>query len=299
MGWALGSNHAANAFATAVFSKKIRYRTATILCAVFVLIGAVLEGREGMRTLGGLAGQTPDSAFAACLAAALTVGLMSVLKLPVSTSQTMVGAIIGVGLMRGSLNLSGLGKVVACWVGTPIGAAALTMILYPTLGRFIENLHPNILIRDVILKWGLIAAGCYAAYSLGANNVANATGLYTQTGQLTVMQAAVLGGVSIGLGALTYGRNVMITVGRDLVKLDPFSALITVLSMSLVVHMASWVGVPVSTTQGIIGAVLGFGLVKGVQTIRVRTLAHVLFSWVGTPAIALAVACVVMWVIRA
>jgi PiT family inorganic phosphate transporter len=299
MGWSLGSNDSANIFGTAVFSKKIRFRTATILCSIFVLVGAVLEGRAGMQTLGGLAGQSLNSAFAASLAAALTVTLMSVLQLPVSTSQAMVGAIIGAGLMRGSLNLSGLSKVVICWVGTPIGAAVLTVILYPALGRLLASLHLNILTRDGVLKWGLIAVGCYGAYALGANNVANVTGVYVQTGQLTELQAAILGGASIALGALTYSKNVMITVGKKLVKLDPFSALIAVLSMSLVVHFYAWVGVPVSTSQGIIGAVLGFGLVKGVQTINSRTLLRIFFGWIGTPAIALGLGCAIIWIMRA
>jgi PiT family inorganic phosphate transporter len=141
MGWSLGTNDAANVFGTAVFAKKIRFRLAAVLCAVFVLAGAVLEGRGGIRTLGDLAGQSANSAFAASLAAAVTVALMSVLKLPVSTSQAMVGAIIGVGLLRNSLRLSGLTKVVICWVSTPIGAALLTMILYSVLGRAAEYFH--------------------------------------------------------------------------------------------------------------------------------------------------------------
>ncbi len=299
MGWSLGSNDAANVFGTAVFSKKIRFRMATILCAVFVLLGAVLEGRGGMRTLGELAGQSANSAFAASLAAALTVTLMSFLKLPVSTSQAMVGAIIGVGLLRGSLHLAGLTKVVICWVGTPLGAALLTIILYTALGRLLESLHLNIFTRDRLIKWCLIAAGCYGAYALGANNVANVSGVYTVTGQLNELQAALLGGGSIALGALTYSKNVMITVGKDLVKLDPFSAFIAVLSMSLVVHFYAWIGVPVSTSQGIIGAVLGFGLVKGVQTINLRTLLRIFFGWVCTPAFALGLAVAILWVIRA
>ena len=99
MGWSLGSNDSANIFGTAVFSKTIRYRTAVILCAIFVIVGALLEGQGGMHTLSGLVEQTRDSAFFASLAAALTVTIMTVLRLPVSTSQAMVGAIIGIGLV--------------------------------------------------------------------------------------------------------------------------------------------------------------------------------------------------------
>ena len=290
MGWSLGSNDSANIFGTAVFSQKIRYRTAVILCAVFVIAGALLEGQGGMHTLSGLVDQTADSAFAATLAAALTVTLMSVLKLPVSTSQAMVGAIIGIGILRGAVNFSGLTKVVLAWVATPVGTAAATLILYPVIGRILRLLPINIFTRDLILKCGLIIAGCYGAYALGANNVANVTGVYTQTGQLTVFQAALLGGGSIALGALTYSRNVMITVGKKLVRLDPYGAFIAVFSMAVVVHLFAIIGVPVSTSQAIIGSVLGIGILKGVQTIKLGTLLMIVFGWVGTPIIALAFA---------
>jgi len=287
MGWAHGSNNAANVFGTAVFSKTVRYRTAVILCAIFVIAGAVLEGQAGMNTISGLVNQTATSAFVASLAAALTVTLMSMLKMPVSTSQAIVGAIIGIGLSLGKSDFSGLTKVVICWVGTPIGAVVVAMILYPLLGRLLESLPVNIFTRDRMIKAGLIVAGSYGAYALGANNVANITGVYAQTGLLTDFQAVLLGGGSIALGALTYSKNVMMTVGRKLVKLDPFSALITVLSEAIVVHFFAKVGVPVSTSQAIVGAVLGIGLLKGMKTINNKTLISILFGWVGTPAVAL------------
>ena len=63
LGWALGSNDAANVFGTAVASRMIRYRTAVVLAAVFIIVGAVLEGGAGLRTLGGLSEQTPRSAL--------------------------------------------------------------------------------------------------------------------------------------------------------------------------------------------------------------------------------------------
>ncbi|MBA7690915.1 Sulfate permease CysP [subsurface metagenome] len=297
MGWSLGSNDSANIFGTAVYSKTIRYRTAVILCAVFVIIGALLEGQRGMHTLSGLVEQTADSAFAAALAAALTVTIMTIFKLPVSTSQAMVGAIIGIGIFRGDVSFTGLTKVVLCWIGTPVGTVITTLILYPLLARIINRLPINIFTRDYILKIGLLTAGSYGAYALGANNVANVTGVYIETGQLSVFMAALIGGMSIALGAVTYSKNVMLTVGKKLVKLDPYSAFITVFTSALVVHFYAKVGVPVSTSQAIIGSVLGIGLLKGVQTINIKTLLSILFGWLGTPLIALILAFVLYLVI--
>ena len=292
MGWSLGSNDSANVFGTAVFSKKVSYRTAVTLTAVFIIIGALLQGYKGMHTLGGLTRQTMDTAFIASLSAALTVTLMTFSKLPVSTSQAMVGAIIGIGLNNWlkngeELNFSGMAKVLLAWVGTPIGAIAVACALYALLGKIIDSLPVNIFTRDWILKVGIIVAGCYGAYALGANNVANVTGVYTKTGLLTEFQAVLIGSVSMALGAVTFSKNVMMTVGQKLVKLDPFSALIAVLSEAIVVHFYALLGVPVSTSQAIIGAVLGIGLLKGVQTINLKTLLSILMGWLGTPAIAL------------
>jgi len=289
MGWALGSNDSANVFGPAVYSRTVRYRTAVILVAVFVIIGALLEGREGMHTLSSLVDQTVQSAFVASLAAALTVTLMSILKLPVSTSQAMVGAILGIGAHVGGLDLGQLTKVVIAWVSTPVGTVLVSVILYPVLAKILESLPITIFTRDRILKIGTLIVGSYGAYALGANNVANVTGIYTSIGMITVNQAVLLGGVSIALGAVTFSRNVMMTVGRNLVQLDPFTAFIAVFSGAIVVHGFAILGVPVSTSQAIVGAILGIGLLKGVQTINRRTLFNILFGWVGTPIVAFAI----------
>ena len=125
----------------------------------------------------------------------------------------------------------------------------------------------------------LIAAGSYAAYALGANNVANVTAVFVGAGQLNIFGAKLLGGLSIAIGIITFSRPVMETVGRKLVSLDPFSALI-------VVHVYTLVGVPVSTSQALIGAVLGVGLVKGINTVSKQTLGNILLAWFLTPTIA-------------
>ncbi|MFP4363946.1 MAG: inorganic phosphate transporter, partial [Spirochaetia bacterium] len=98
MGWALGANDSSNIFGAAVETKSIRFLTAAILCAIFVVTGAVLEGGEGLDTIGGITSQTLHTAFLSATAAALAVSLMTLLKLPVSTSQALIGAILGIGI---------------------------------------------------------------------------------------------------------------------------------------------------------------------------------------------------------
>lgn len=298
LGWSLGANDAANCFGSAVASRMVRFWTAAVLCAIFVLAGALLEGQAGIKTLGGLTTINLEQAVVLSVAAALTVALMTALGLPVSTSQAVVGAILGIGFFNQEINLSGLGKVLACWVGTPIGAVLVTLILYPSMGFVYNRLRTSLFQSDMLLRSGLIVAGSYAAYALGGNNVANVTGVFVAAGMLTVGMAALIGGLSIALGVMTSGRKVMETVGRKLVRLDPFSALVVVLAEGLTVHFYTIVGVPVSTSQALVGAVIGIGLLKGAKTIKRKTLVGILSGWVVTPPVACFIAMCIYFVIH-
>jgi PiT family inorganic phosphate transporter len=290
LGWSLGANDAANVFGTAVASRIVRYRTAVFLTAAFVIVGAVAQGTSGIETLSGLVTQSKKSALVVTLAAAATVAWMTYLRLPVSTSQAAVGAIIGVGLVRGTqaVRWSGLAKIIICWVGTPLGAAVIAFLLYPMLGWCLNRLRLKIVARSVVLKLGLIIFGTYGAYALGANNVGNVSGVFRDTGVLggDTRLLQLVGGASIALGVLTYSRGVMFTVGSRLVPLDAFSALVAVAAQAITVHIYAFIGVPVSTSQAIVGGVLGIGVLKGVRTVNTRMLLRILSGWVATPAAA-------------
>jgi len=290
MGWSLGSNDSSNIFGTAVASKAVKFRTAVILASFFIVIGALMEGQRGMHTLGGLTSTDLTSAVIASTGAALTVFFMTLLKLPVSTSQAMVGGIIASGVLQGEVNLGGLSKVFAAWVGTPIGAALIVIPLYFGLAALLNRLPIDIFQRDKLLKIGLLGAGSYGAYALGANNVANVTGVFASAGLLAPREAAFFGSLSMAAGVITFSKRVMFTVGNKLVRLDTFTALVAVLAEAITVHFYAKMGVPVSTSQAIIGAVLGIGLIKGMQTIQWKTLFNILVGWVGTPLTAFGLA---------
>jgi len=293
LGWSLGANDAANVFGSAVSSRMIRFWTAGILASLFVLIGALLEGEAGIETYTGLTQMTLRLAVISSVAAAATVSLMTVLGLPVSTSQAVVGAIVGIGLLNRQLDMGGLGKVVICWFGTPVGGVIIAIVLYKALSALYNRIEINLFQADIGLRLCLIGAGSYGAYALGANNVANVTGMFVSAGMLSVFSATLIGGLSIGLGVLSFSRGVMETVGKRLVRLDPFSALVVVLAEAITVHIYTFVGVPVSTSQAVIGAVLGVGIVKGINTIRRQTLVNILLGWFLTPVVACFLALVI------
>jgi len=290
LGWSLGANDTANVFGTAVASRMVRFSTAALLSSIFVLAGAWLEGQAGIETIRALSGQNLQSATLTSVSAAISITVMTLLRIPSSTSQAVVGSLIGIGMFGDTLNLAGLPKVVLCWVGTPIGALAVAAILYRLLGSLLNRAQLTMYSQDQLMRAGLILSGCYGAYALGANNVANVTGVYTAAGLLDVPMAVLVGGASIAVGVITYSKPVMMTVGRSIVRLDAFSALIVVLAEAITVHFYAWVGVPVSTSQAVVGAVIGVGLLKQANAIRAAVVLRIGLGWLATPLIAFAFA---------
>jgi PiT family inorganic phosphate transporter len=283
LGWSLGANDAANLFGSAVSSHMIRFWKAALLASLFVILGAVLQGEHGIETLQGLSPMDLEMAVLTSVAAATTVTGMTLFRLPVSTSQAVVGAIVGAGLLQHELHMQGLVKVVICWLGTPLAGVVFSLFVYPLLGKIYNRSPYNLFQMDQFTRIGLVIAGCYSAFALGSNNVANVTAVFVGAGRLDVSTATLIGGISIALGILTFSRGVMETVGKNLVTLDPYCALVVVLSGALSVHVYTWIGVPVSSSQAVVGAVLGIGILKGTQTIRKKTLFSILLAWFVTP----------------
>jgi len=283
LGWSLGANDSANIFGTGYATGIVKYRTAIWLTAIFVMIGAVLEGPKCMDVVSDLSRLTATDAFYCALAGAITMTVLTVLAIPASCSQAIIGALIGAGILIGSADFSKLYKIVACWVFTPICASFAAYSLHRVLGYVIDKTIISLTRRSLLYSVGIIVVGCYGAYTLGANNVANVTGIYVGSGVLSAEVAALIGGLSIALGVLTYSRKVMETVGKGIVPLDPFAALIAVLAEALTLHLFTQIGVPVSSSQAIVGAVVGVGLVGDVQTVSVKMLAKIGIGWIMTP----------------
>ncbi len=304
LGWSLGANDSANVFGTAVTSRMVSYRLAIFLTAIFVIIGALLQGEAGIRCyaedlkakqntegmskteLTEIKNRAVKAAMIISFAAAVTVTIMTIMKIPVSTSQAAAGSIIGVGMMQDSVNWSKFIKVIICWIGTPIGGAIFTIFFYFLFKWIFKKLKLSVFHYDPIISILLIVCGCYGAYALGANNVANVTGVFVGAGMLTVREASIFGGITIAIGALTYSKPVMMTVGKGIVKLDSFVAFICVLSHAVTVHIFAIIGVPVSTSQAIVGAILGLALIKGGHIVNYKILTKVSLGWIATPFIA-------------
>jgi len=183
LGWSLGANDAANVFGTSVGTKMIKFRTAAWIAAIFVILGAVIEGSGASGTLGKLGSiNTMPGAFTVALAAALSVAFMTKLKLPVSTSQAIVGAIIGWNMFSGSItDITSLTKIVLTWIVCPVLSALIAIILYKFFKFFLAKAKIHLLDLDAYTRIGLIIVGAFGAYSLGANNISNVVGSFTSS----------------------------------------------------------------------------------------------------------------------
>ncbi len=291
LGWGLGANDSANIFGTAVYSKVIKYSTAIILTSIFVVLGALADGDKGIEKIsdyafaGGIT--TATGAFMVMMAAALTVMVMTILKLPVSTSQAVIGAIIGGGVLSGEANFAAGTKFFGAWVLTPLGGLIIAFIIYKIVVVFFEDKLNDFRFYEIFVKVGYIGAGIFGAYSLGANNVANVTGIFAGELQiLTTQQAVLIGGISIAIGALTYSKPVMSTVGERIVPMTPIAGFIVVVSASITIYIYARIGIPVSTSQAVIGAIIGIGLNAGVDTINIKMLRNIMVGWLLTPTVA-------------
>ena len=291
LGWGLGANDSANIFGTAVYTKVVRYRTAIILTAIFVVMGAYFNGGKGIEKIseyafiGGIT--SGREAFFVMLSAGLTVAAMTIFKLPVSTSQAVIGAIIGGGILKGNADFSASVKFFSAWIMTPIGGLIFSYLMHKLIaGVFGEKINA-FKFYETFVKAGYIFAGIFGAYSLGANNVANVMGIFA--GRLDIIstrEAVLYGGIFIALGALTFSKPVMSTVGQRIVKLSSIEGFIVVIGAAITVYLYALIGIPVSTSQAVVGAIIGIGVSVGPNLINKKMLKNVLFGWVGTPSIA-------------
>ena len=314
LGWSLGANDAANVFGTAVGSRMVRFTTAALICGVFVVLGAFVSGTGAAQTLGKLgAVNALGGSFMAALAAGLTVLWMTKLGLPVSTSQAIIGSIIGWNLFSDSYtDISSLLKILSTWIICPLLSAVIAALLFTLAKIFVRKIGVGLIRMDGYTRLALILAGAFGAYSLGANNIANVMGVFVpvapfpdlQFGQdfsvSSAQQLFLVGGLAIAVGVFTYSKRVMMTVGSELMTLTPLAAWVAVMSHSIVLFLFASERleqllanmslptiplVPVSSSQAVVGAVIGIGMLQGGREIQWPRIYGIVRGWAITPMI--------------
>ena len=313
LGWALGANDAANVFGTAVGTKMVSWRNAAIICSIFVILGAVISGGGTSHTLGKLGAITAlPGAFMTALSAGFAVFAMTKSGLPVSTSQAIVGAIIGWNLFSNqATDTTTLTKILSTWIICPLLAAIIAIVLLKISKYFGRKIGLSLIRSDAYKRIALVFAGALGAYSLGANNIANVIGVFIPVQPLpditigtfyfsSTQQLFLIGGLAIAFGVCTYSKKVMLTVGSDLGQLSSTSALIAVVSHSIVLFLFASQGleslllkyglptiplVPVSSSQAVVGAIFGISILQGVTAVKWTVLGKIIMGWMITPIV--------------
>ncbi len=327
LGWSLGANHHGNIFGAAVQTKMIKFKYAALIASISVILGSVIEGSGGSATLNRLGSvNAAAGAFAVALATAISVALMTKIKLPVSTSQGIVGAIIGWNIFAGMLtDYSSLISIVTSWIVAPVLAATIAFGLYFLFRYYLNRSKIHLLKQDSLNRWLLLIFGAFGAYSLGANNIANVVGIFVSVNPFHdiiilsnftitgIQQLYFWGSLSIAVGIYTYSERVMSTVGTDLYKLSPLTGLIVVIAEALVLYLFGSKGlqnvllslhlptiplVPISSSQGVIGAVIGVGLAKGGKNIHFGVMGKISLGWVAAPLLACALSFVLLFFVQ-
>ena len=327
LGWTLGANDTGNIFGAAVETRMLRFRQAALIAAIFISLGAILEGSGPSQTLGRLGSvDALGGAFTVALSAAAAITVMVRIRIPVSTSQTIVGAIIGWNFFSGRLtDFASLLTIASSWVTAFLLSGGISALLFHIFRRALNRSKMHLLEQDYYTRIALVLVGAFAAYSLGANNIANVVGvfvpvspfrdlslggLYTLDG---VQQLYIIGAVSIVVGIYTYSHKVMRTVGRDLLHLSPITALIVLLAQAIVLFLFASRGlheaflklgippiplVPVSSTQVVVGAVVGIGLVKGGKNLKLNILGRISMGWILAPLMAFFFSFIALFIIQ-
>jgi phosphate/sulfate permease len=311
LGWSLGANDASHIFGSAVGSKMVSFRKAAIIASVFFILGAVIQGSGTSHTLDKLGSVNAlGGSFTLALAAAVTIYMMTKFALPISTTQAIVGAIIGWNFFTGNHTDSNtLGKIVSAWIAGPVIGAAFAVLLYIIVKWIKRSARIHLIRFESYIKTGLIVVGAFGAYSLGANNIANVMGVFVPAFHLKDLdlwifslssnqQLFLLGGLACATGIITYSWKVMNTIGNNILELSSEAALVVVLAQALVLFIFSstWLSnliiktglppipmVPVSSSQVIVGCILGIGLYKGARNINFRVLGEIGIGWIISP----------------
>jgi len=326
LGWSFGANNAANVFGTAVGSKMVSFRTAAIVTSIFLILGSFVSGAGATLTLGKLGSVNEiGGSFIVALAAAVAVFWMTKLNLPVSTSQSIVGSIIGWNFFSGSItDYESLMKIVSSWMIAPVIAGVFSVAIYIVVRRLLGRIKIHILFLDFYNRIGLILVGGFGAYSLGANNIANVMGVFVPVAPFRPIetyigtisgneQLFIIGGIAMAVGVFTYSGKVMQTVGKSIIRLTPVTALVVVFSSSTVLFLFSSQNlerflamnglptiplVPISSAQAVVGAIIGIGLYQGGGGMNFRLLGKIASGWITAPVLSCVISFVSLFIIQ-
>lgn len=297
-----GFHDTANAIATTVSTRAMTPQKAIIASAVLNFCGALLSTGVA-KTIGGDIVKSASMVNANVLVAALIAAIVWNLVtwwygIPSSSSHALIGGLVGaVAAASGfeALNAKGIETIVLSLVISPIIALVTGYALMVVLLWIFGRLAPNML-NHGFKRMQLLSAAAMA-FSHGANDAQKAMGIITL--------ALVSGGVidsfevptwvklacaaSMALGTAAGGKKIIKTMGTNIFRMVPMSGFAADLGSALVISLATFFHLPVSTTHVVSGSIMGVGSAKRVTAVRWTVAQNMLMAWVLTIPLSAAV----------
>ena len=162
---------------------------------------------------------------------------------------------------------------------------------------------------EKIFSFLQIISACLVAFAHGSNDVANAIGPVAAV--LQVINKKVIpetftispiilfvGGIGMVIGLSTWGWRVIETIGKKITELTPTRGFTAEISSALTIIVASKLGMPISTTHALVGAILGVGLARGLRSINLRTLKDILLSWFVTIPLCAILSIIIFYILK-
>lgn len=214
MAWNIGANDVANSMASAVGAKAITQRQAIFIAGILVIVGAIFIGGHVTETIRGgiISPEVLDDpqialmgAFSALMAASLWVSFATWKSLPVSTTHSVVGAMIGFGIVTGGfgvINWEVMGAVVSSWVISPVFSMTIGFIMFKIIVRFVLTQNDSF---SAALKLSPLFIGVAIFVVVMSFLFKTPLGTAMAVGDITAMLVAGVIGIAGGFG----GRNLL------------------------------------------------------------------------------------------
>ncbi len=305
-----GLHDAANSIATIVSTRVLRPQYAVLWAAFFNFIAFLFFGLHVAETLGtGIIDPnivTPQVIFAALMGAIIWNIVTWVLGIPSSSSHALVGGLVGAGVAK-------IGMDAIVWSGLlkTAGAIVMSPLLGFVLALFLVLCVTWIFVRQtpfsVDSTFRVLQFVSASLYSLGhgGNDAQKTMGiiavlLYSQghTGaEFHVPLWVVLSCQSaMALGTLFGGWRIVHTMGSKITRLNPMQGFCAETGGALTLFAATWLGIPVSTTHTITGAIVGVGAARRVSAVRWGLAGNIVVAWIITLPAAAAISAIAYWI---
>ncbi|HEY5279673.1 MAG TPA: inorganic phosphate transporter [Pseudolabrys sp.] len=306
-----GLHDAANSIATIVSTRVLRPQYAVAWAAFFNFIAFLFFGLHVANTLGtGIIDAAAIDArvvFGALMGAILWNLITWGLAIPSSSSHALVGGLVGAGTAKAGISAivwHGLLPTTAAIVASPLIGFFLALLLVLMLSWLLVRWTPFAVDRT-FQKLQFISASLYSL-GHGGNDAQKTMGiiavlLFSQghlgTTFYVPFWVVIACQIAMALGTLFGGWRIVKTMGSKITRLTPMQGFCAEAGGSLTLFGATWLGIPVSTTHTITGAIIGVGTARRASAVRWSVANNIAIAWVITIPASAAVAAVVYWIV--